>query len=65
MDASDTSRVTGNDERQVIAAVPVYEPDLPVLGSDGDVLSSVSVYHSVVILTVKIAEKQYSLIDSL
>lgn len=54
MNASDTSGVTRNDKRQVVAAVPVYEPDLPVFGSDGDVLSSVSVYYSVVILTVKI-----------
>lgn len=54
MNASDTSGVTRNDKRQVVAAVPVYEPDLPVLGSDGDVLSSVSVYYSVMILTVKI-----------
>lgn len=59
MDASDTSGVTGNDERQVVAAVPVYESDLPVLGSDGYVLSSVSVYYSVVILTVKIGENKF------
>ena len=56
MDAPDAPGMTGNDERQVVPAVPVDEADLPVLGADGDVLSSVRVDHAVVVLTVDRAQ---------
>lgn len=56
MDAPDAPGMTGNDERQVVPTIPVDEADLPVLGADGDVLSSVRVDHAVVVLTVDRAQ---------